>query len=99
MDTTLGVLIIWGVLSTVTTLANYYVLSGFESGVYGDPPVQNQIKIWLRQLGVYILALVTMKVLVLILFGICPWLEDFGEWVLGWTKGNYRLQVLFVMLM
>jgi hypothetical protein len=99
VDTTFGVLIIWGVLGTVKFLARFYRLSGFQSGVYGGPPLQNQIKVWSKQLAVYILALVTMKVVVLILFGICPWLEDFGKWVLGWTLGNYRLQVLFVMLM
>lgn len=92
-------LIIWGVLSLVKVVATHYRLNGFQSGVYGEPPIENQIKIWFKQLSAYIVALVTMKVLVLILFGICPWLEDFGEWVLGWTKENYRLQVLFVMLM
>ncbi|OAC98069.1 hypothetical protein MUCCIDRAFT_122803, partial [Mucor lusitanicus CBS 277.49] len=98
VDTTLGVLIIWGVLSAVKFVARFYRLKGFQSGVYGDPPLVNQIKVWAKQLGVYVLALVTMKVVVVILFGLCPWLETFGEWVLGWTMGNYRLQVLFVML-
>ncbi|KAG2195994.1 hypothetical protein INT47_011499 [Mucor saturninus] len=98
IDTTFGVLIIWAVLSSVKHLTRFYKLDGFQSGVYGDPPLRNQIKMWAKQLGVYILALVTMKVVVLFLFGICPWLEGFGEWVLSWTAGNYRLQVLFVML-
>ncbi|EIE84100.1 hypothetical protein RO3G_08805 [Rhizopus delemar RA 99-880] len=35
---------------------------------------------------------------VVILFGLCPWLRHFGEWVLGWTMGNYKIQVIFVML-
>lgn len=99
IDTTFGVLIIWGVLSAVKFLARFYRLNGFQSGVYGEPPLENQMRMWVRQLGVYILALVTMKIVVLILFGICPWLQGFGEWVLRWTAGNYRLQVLFVMLM
>lgn len=99
VDTTFGVLVIWGVLTAVKLFATFYRLSGFESGVYGEPPLENQIRVWAKQLGTYILALVTMKVVVLILFGICPELEDFGQWVLGWTLGNYRLQVLFVMLM
>ncbi|CEP13654.1 hypothetical protein [Parasitella parasitica] len=98
VDTTLGVLIIWGVLAAVKFIASLYRLKGFQSGIYGEPPLVNQIKVWSKQLGVYILALVTMKIVVLVLFGVCPWLESFGEWVLGWTMGNYRLQVLFVML-
>lgn len=98
VDTTLGVLIIWGVLSAVKFFARFYRLKGFQSGVYGEPPFVHQVRVWAKQLGVYILALVTMKVVVVVLFGLCPWLETFGEWVLGWTMGNYRLQVLFVML-
>ncbi|KAI8638853.1 vacuolar membrane protein-domain-containing protein [Parasitella parasitica] len=98
VDTTLGVLIIWAVLAAVKFIARFYRLKGLQSGVYGEPPLVNQIIVWTKQLGVYILALITMKVVVLILFGLCPWLETFGEWVLGWTMGNYRLQVLFVML-
>jgi hypothetical protein len=98
VDTTLGVLIIWGVLSAVKFVTRFYRLNGFQSGVYGEPPLTNQTKIWAKQLGVYVMALVIMKIVVLILFGICPWLEDFGEWVLTWTMGNYRIQVLFVML-
>ncbi|KAI8385701.1 vacuolar membrane protein-domain-containing protein [Blakeslea trispora] len=98
IDTTLGVLIIWGVLAAINWLARFYRLRGFQSGVYGSPPLRNQLRIWTRQLSAYVMALVTMKVVVLILFSLCPWLERVGRWVLGWTMGNYRLQVLFVML-
>ncbi|KAI8084254.1 vacuolar membrane protein-domain-containing protein [Gilbertella persicaria] len=98
IDTTFGVLIIWSVLSSVKFITEFYRLPGFQSGVYGEPPLVNQLQVWAKQLGVYVLALVTMKVVVLILFAICPWLENFGKWVLSWTMGNYRLQVLFVML-
>lgn len=72
--------------------------TGFQSGVYGDPPLKEQIKPWLKQLSVYTLSLMIMKVLVVVIFHLCPWLEDFGSWVLGWTSGNYKLQVAFVML-
>ncbi|KAI8974948.1 vacuolar membrane protein-domain-containing protein [Pilobolus umbonatus] len=99
IDTTLGVGIIWGVLSTATYVTHRYGLDGFQSGVYGEPPLGNQLKKWIRQLSVYVLALITMKTMVVFLFSIFPWLEDFGSWVLGWTMGNYRLQVLFVMLL
>ncbi|OBZ84551.1 hypothetical protein A0J61_07399 [Choanephora cucurbitarum] len=98
IDTTFGVLIIWAVLSVVKRLANFYRLKGFQSGVYGSPPLGNQLRVWAKQLGAYVLALVVMKLVVVILFSLCPWLETLGEWVLSWTMGNYRLQVLFVML-
>lgn len=98
VDTTFGVFVIWGVLSAVKFMTRFYRLKGFQSGVYGEPPLHNQLVIWLKQLSVYILALVTMKIVVLVLFAICPWLEGFGKWVLKWTMGNYKLQVLFVML-
>lgn len=79
-------------------ITEFYRLKGFESGIYGDE-YGDQMKSWSKQLGIYVLALVTMKVVVLALFGLCPWLERLGEWVLEWTMGNYRIQVVFVMLM
>jgi hypothetical protein len=99
VDTTLGVWIIYLVLSAVKFITRFYRLSGFQSGVYGEPPLLNQLKRWLKQLSVYVFALVTMKVVVVLLFRICPWLESLGRWILGWTMGNTKIQVLFVMLM
>lgn len=89
---------IWAVLSLAKWITEFYRLKGFESGIYGDEH-GDQMKSWSKQLGIYVLALVTMKVVVLVLFGLCPWLERLGEWVLEWTMGNYRIQVVFVMLM
>ncbi|ORZ13547.1 Vaculolar membrane protein-domain-containing protein [Absidia repens] len=98
VDTTLGTGIIWGMLHLSQYVARHYGLSGFQSGVYGTPPFKKQLKRWGKQLVVYVSSLVVMKLVVLLLFKICPWLEDFGEWVLGWTLENYKLQVVFVML-
>ncbi|KAI9475426.1 MAG: vacuolar membrane protein-domain-containing protein [Benjaminiella poitrasii] len=98
VDTTFGVLVIWAVLSIVKLIARLYHLKGFQSGLYGEPPLRNQIKTWAKQLAVYIVALVMMKTVVVVLFGLCPWLESFGRWVMSWTMGNYRIQVVFVML-
>ncbi|KAI7898888.1 vacuolar membrane protein-domain-containing protein [Cokeromyces recurvatus] len=98
VDTTLGVLVIWAILSIVKFFVRFYRLKGFQSGVYGEPPITNQMKNWTKQLVVYIMTLITMKIVVVILFSICPWLESFGKWVLSWTMGNYRIQVVFVML-
>ncbi|KAG1471264.1 hypothetical protein G6F56_002225 [Rhizopus delemar] len=97
VDTTLGVGIIW----TILTGFKYAILklgwTGFQSGVYGDPPFVEQIQKWAKQLAVYIVSLMLMKVIVVALFHLCPWMADVGAWVLGWTVDNYRLQVVFVM--
>ncbi|CAO3642033.1 unnamed protein product [Cunninghamella blakesleeana] len=90
--------IIWGILQLSQKFAKRFGLSGFQSGVYGTPPLKKQLKRWLKQLLVYISALLIMKLVVVTFFHLCPWIENFGEWILGWTKGNYKLQVLFVML-
>jgi hypothetical protein len=68
-------------------------LKGFESGQYGSPP---SVFYWLRQASVYVLSLATMKLTVLFLFVLFPFLFDIGEWLLGWTwtgKGD-ALQVI-----
>lgn len=100
VDTTIGVGILWAILSGFQyVLIERLRLSGFQSGVYGDPPLRRQLKRWLKQLSVYITGLILMKLTVVALFHLCPWLSDVGRWVLEWTMGNYKLQVVFVMLM
>ena len=99
MDTTLGVGILWAILKGFHhVLIDRLQLHEFQSGVYGDPPFRKQLRRWSKQLAVYIIGLALMKVLVVLLFHLCPWLSDFGRWVLQWTMGNYKLQVVFVML-
>jgi len=39
-----------------------------------------------------------MKICVLIIFLVLPWISKIGDWALGWTEGNEALQVVFVML-
>lgn len=39
-----------------------------------------------------------MKFCVFIIFQICPWIEQVGDWALKWTEGNETVQVFFVML-
>jgi hypothetical protein len=99
VDTTLGIGILWVILKGFKYLVKRFELTGFQSGVYGDPPLIEQLKKWGKQLVVYITSLMLMKVIVVGLFHLCPWISDFGDWVLEWTVGNYRLQVVFVMLM
>ena len=40
-----------------------------------------------------------MKICVLILFMLLPWLPRVGDWALGWTEGNEKLQIVFVMML
>jgi hypothetical protein len=40
-----------------------------------------------------------MKLCVLILFMMLPWLPHIGDWALGWTEGNEKLQIVFVMML
>lgn len=98
VDTTLGIGILWCILTGFKYLILRLQLTGFQSGVYGEPPLVEQLKKWSKQLIVYIVSLILMKVIVVGLFHLCPWIEDFGDWVLQWTVGNYKLQVVFVML-
>lgn len=99
VDTTLGIGILWLLLNGFKYLVKKLQWSGFQSGVYGDPPLTDQLKKWAKQMTVYIICLMLMKIIVVSLFHLCPWISDFGDWVLQWTVGNYRLQVVFVMLM
>jgi hypothetical protein len=95
----LGTAIIWGMLKLSQYVTRHYGLSGYQTGVYGTPPFRKQLKRWGKQLLVYVTSLIVMKLVVLLLFKLCPWLEGFGEWILSWTLENYKLQVVFVMLM
>ncbi|ORX50860.1 hypothetical protein DM01DRAFT_1337458 [Hesseltinella vesiculosa] len=99
IDCTVGVAILWVFLLGFRYLTDQILQwQGFRSGVYGDPPLSQQIKPWLKQLAVYTLSLMLMKTMVVLLFRLCPWLESVGDWMLDWTSTNYKLQVAFVML-
>lgn len=39
-----------------------------------------------------------MKICVLIIFIMMPWISKVGDWALGWTEGNEKLQIAFVMM-
>lgn len=39
-----------------------------------------------------------MKICVLIIFLVMPWISKVGDWALGWTEGNEKLQIAFVMM-
>lgn len=39
-----------------------------------------------------------MKICVLIIFLMMPWISKVGDWALSWTDGNEKLQIAFVMM-
>ncbi|KAJ7749249.1 vacuolar membrane protein-domain-containing protein [Mycena olivaceomarginata] len=83
IDTTLGVGLIYVLLRVFTYIASErFQLKGFESGIYGTPP---SFKYWLRQATIYILALTTMKFMVIGLLALLPGLWSLGAWLLSWT--------------
>ena len=71
--------------------------SGFESGVYGNPPSFN---FWARQAALYVMSLTTMKLLVIMILILFPGILQVGEWLLRWTRGGDggSLQVILCAL-
>ncbi|KAH9943145.1 vacuolar membrane protein-domain-containing protein [Epithele typhae] len=95
IDTTFGVGIIYVLLQAMTHVLTVKLhFKGFESGVYGTPPA---ISYWFRQTAVYVLALTTMKLVVVSLFAVLPAIFDFGEWLLGFLGTSDAAQVIFTM--
>ena len=66
-----------------------------QSGNYGRPP---KARWWLKQSFIYFLGLLGMKLCVFLIFELCPWIIQVGDWALRWTEGNETVQVFFVML-
>ncbi|KAJ7639253.1 vacuolar membrane protein-domain-containing protein [Roridomyces roridus] len=97
IDTTLGVGLLYVALRVLTFLMSEKLqLKGFESGMYGTPP---SFQFWLRQAAIYLVALTTMKFMVIGMLALIPGLYTVGAWLLSWTyteKGD-AVQVIFVM--
>ncbi|KAJ4479169.1 vacuolar membrane protein-domain-containing protein [Lentinula aciculospora] len=97
VDTTLGVALIYLILHVLTHIFSENLhLQGFESGIYGSPP---RVKFWARQATLYVVALTTMKFLVIGLLALFPGIFKIGAWLLSWTwtdEGD-AVQVIFVM--
>ncbi|KAJ7853881.1 vacuolar membrane protein-domain-containing protein [Mycena leptocephala] len=97
VDTTLGVGLIFVILRVLTfILTEKFHLKGFESGIYGTPP---SLKFWMRQAAIYLVALTTMKFMVIGLLALFPGLFAVGGWLLSWTWSGDgdTLEVIFVM--
>lgn len=99
IDTTIGIPILIFLLRLLTTL---FALTPFgdpresiTSGNYGTPP---RAYWWFKQSIIYFIGLMGMKICVLIIFLVLPWISRVGDWALKWTEGDEALQVIFVML-
>ncbi|KAI8971472.1 vacuolar membrane protein-domain-containing protein [Mycotypha africana] len=95
VDTTVGVGILWCWLHLIQWFLQKCHIKYIKTGQYGHPP---QYSAWLKQTLIFILAETLMKLCVYGMFRHLSFLFAWGEWVLRWTKGNYRYQVIFVML-
>jgi len=99
IDTTIGIPILIVLLKVVTGLVAYTPLGkpreSIQSGYYGHPP---SAWWWLKQSIIYFIGLFGMKLVVLLMFLILPWISKIGDWALGWTEGNEKLQIAFVMM-
>ncbi|KAK0763147.1 vacuolar membrane domain-containing protein [Trichoderma afarasin] len=99
IDTTVGIPILIVLLRVFSALASFTPLGkpveSIKSGYYGNPP---NAWWWLKQSFIYFAGLFGMKVCVLIIFIMMPWISQVGDWALGWTEGNEKLQVAFVMM-
>ncbi|KAK0491439.1 vacuolar membrane protein-domain-containing protein [Armillaria novae-zelandiae] len=97
VDTTLGVGLLYIILRVLTHLfVENLHLKGFESGIYGTPP---SVQFWGKQAALYVVALTTMKLLVIALLAFFPGLFIIGAWLLSWTRtgDGDALQVIFTM--
>ncbi|KAF9356857.1 hypothetical protein BGX26_004629 [Mortierella sp. AD094] len=94
LDTTFGVGVLFLFLKAADKYFTHMRIDGLKTGDYGNPP---QFERWWKQTLVFSLGLVVMKIVVVIILT-WPFLFTFGEWFLGWTLQNEKLQIVFVML-
>lgn len=99
IDTTLGIPILILLLKVLTRIVAFTPLGkpreSIQSGHYGHPP---NVWWWLKQSVIYFCGLFGMKICVLVIFLLAPWISKVGDWALGWTEGNEKLQIAFVMM-
>lgn len=99
IDTTIGIPILIVLLRLLTALFSLTPLGNppesIMSGHYGSPPKATW---WFKQSIIYFIGLMGMKICVLIIFLLAPWISRVGDWALRWTEGDEALQVIFVML-
>lgn len=97
MDTTIGVGVIYVSLQFLNRVVQHLGIRDCKTGYYGNPP---RPRAWFRQLLIFITSLLMMKIFVVILFNIMPFLFDFGAWLLRpfETTDDRRAEIVFVLL-
>lgn len=73
--------------------------SGNYTPLHSPPGTKPRWGWWFKQSIIYFIGLLGMKFCVLIIFMVFPWISRVGDWALGWTEGNERLQIVFVMML
>ncbi|KAI8635164.1 vacuolar membrane protein-domain-containing protein [Xylariaceae sp. FL1651] len=100
IDTTIGIPILIVLLRIITGLVSYTPWGkppeSIQSGNYGNPP---NACWWFKQSVIYFCGLFGMKICVLLIFLILPWISRVGDWALKWTEGNEHLQIIFSMML
>ena len=97
LDTFVGVLIIWAVLRGSSRLAAQYDIPQLKyHGYYGEPP---QLDWYYMQLGVFILATITSKVVLASnMYFMGTSLDKFGDWLFGPIQEDPDTELLLVMV-
>ncbi|ODV85708.1 hypothetical protein CANARDRAFT_180115, partial [[Candida] arabinofermentans NRRL YB-2248] len=93
-DTTIGIPILWAVLYMVFNLARRAGIEGIVSGEYGSPP---KYSYYSKQLGLYFVGLLSMKLIIYIMLIYCPFLVKFANWMLHWSDSSPNFQVGLVV--
>lgn len=94
-DTTVGVPILWCMLWYVYRFATKLNITGIQSGEYGDPPKAGP---YLKQLSLYLLALVLSKIVLSLVLYFVPFLDDWAAYLISWSTFDERVEIVFVML-
>mmetsp|Transcript_47218 Transcript_47218/g.95150 ORF Transcript_47218/g.95150 Transcript_47218/m.95150 type:complete len:236 (+) Transcript_47218:105-812(+) len=100
VDCTFGVAIVYAVHESVVQSAVHVFSSNSalaRIGFYGDPP---NLKIWFKQMGVYLFSLIVNKALVFSLFYVSlSTYEAFGNWLFGPLQSRPQAELIVVMVL
>jgi len=94
IDVTVGLLILYLLISLSRFLLKDPSYSWLKSGEYGNPP---QAKAWLAQCGIYLAIMVIQKLLVCPLV-LLPFWNKFRNFLFSPLKGHGKLELVVVML-
>ncbi|ODV96515.1 hypothetical protein PACTADRAFT_49845 [Pachysolen tannophilus NRRL Y-2460] len=94
-DTTIGVPILWLMLLMIYSLASKANIQGISSGQYGVPP---KISYYLKQLSLYFIGLIFMKLIIYMILEAFPFLVKIADWILSWSDQYENLQLVFVLM-